>query len=79
MSNYRPNVAALIVDERGRVLVCERFKIPGAWQFPQGGVDEGEEWDEALRRRSKRRSACRMRITMWWIGRGTIATFFRVA
>ena len=50
MKEYRPNVAALMVNERGRLLVCERFKVPGAWQFPQGGVDEGEEPDQALLR-----------------------------
>lgn len=47
---YRPNVAAVMVREDGRILVCERLAIPGAWQFPQGGVDEGEEVEDALRR-----------------------------
>jgi len=46
--NYRPNVAAILQDAEGRVLVCERFNLPGAWQFPQGGVDKGESRDEAL-------------------------------
>ena len=50
VEQFRPNVAALMVDEQGRVLVCERFRVPGAWQFPQGGVDEGEEHDKALLR-----------------------------
>ncbi len=50
MNKYRPNVAALMVNERGQLLVCERFKVPGAWQFPQGGVDKGEENDAALLR-----------------------------
>lgn len=27
----------------GLVLACERVDHPGAWQFPQGGIDEGEE------------------------------------
>ena len=50
MEKYRPNVAALMVNEREQLLICERFKVPGAWQFPQGGVDEGEEPDKALLR-----------------------------
>ncbi len=50
MANLRANVAALMVDERGCLLICERYKIPGAWQFPQGGVDAGESAEEALRR-----------------------------
>ena len=39
-----------MVNERGQLLVCERFKVPGAWQFPQGGVDDDEEPDKALLR-----------------------------
>ncbi len=48
MVNYRPNVAALIVNSAGNLLICERWHIPGAWQFPQGGVDDGETAKEAL-------------------------------
>jgi len=39
-----------MVNSRGQILVCERFKIPGSWQFPQGGVDAGEEIELALKR-----------------------------
>ena len=42
MMEYRPNVAILLVREDDKILVCERLKVKGAWQFPQGGVDEGE-------------------------------------
>jgi len=45
---FRPNVAALIVRKTGELLICERYTIPGAWQFPQGGVDAGESEPEAL-------------------------------
>lgn len=45
---YRPNVAALVVNPAGCLLICERATIPGAWQFPQGGVDAGESLEEAL-------------------------------
>jgi putative (di)nucleoside polyphosphate hydrolase len=31
-------------------LICERATIPGAWQFPQGGVDAGETPLQALHR-----------------------------
>jgi putative (di)nucleoside polyphosphate hydrolase len=48
MVRYRPNVAALIVNASGCLLVCERFNLPGAWQFPQGGVDDGESMEQAL-------------------------------
>ena len=48
MASYRPNVALLLLDEQERLLICERLKVGGAWQFPQGGIDEGESAQEAL-------------------------------
>ena len=50
MVRYRSNVAALMIDANGNLLICERSNIPGAWQFPQGGVDPGEEIEQALYR-----------------------------
>lgn len=50
MAKFRPNVALLLLDNRDRVLVCERLNIANAWQFPQGGVDKGETMLEALHR-----------------------------
>lgn len=47
---YRPNVAAILRNADGRIFVAERLHIKGAWQFPQGGVDEGETHDQALER-----------------------------
>lgn len=48
MVSYRPNVAALMVNSAGCLLICERATVPGAWQFPQGGVDAGESTEQAL-------------------------------
>ena len=48
MVRYRPNVAALVMNPAGCLLICERATIPGAWQFPQGGVDPGETPEQAL-------------------------------
>ncbi|MBL9117550.1 MAG: RNA pyrophosphohydrolase [Verrucomicrobiaceae bacterium] len=45
---YRPNVAAILRDPEGRILVAERISVDGAWQFPQGGVDDSESFDDAL-------------------------------
>lgn len=50
MPGFRPNVALLLVDSADKLLVCERHKAAGAWQFPQGGVDSGESVEEALER-----------------------------
>jgi putative (di)nucleoside polyphosphate hydrolase len=48
MVRYRPNVAAVMVNAAGSLLICERAGISGAWQFPQGGVDLGESPEQAL-------------------------------
>jgi putative (di)nucleoside polyphosphate hydrolase len=47
---YQKNVAAILRNPRGEILVCERLNMPNAWQFPQGGVDEGESLEQALGR-----------------------------
>ena len=47
---YRPNVAALIRRADGRILLGRRSDYPECWQLPQGGIDEGESGEEALRR-----------------------------
>lgn len=39
---YRPAVAAILQDRSERILICERTDTPGAWQFPQGGMEAGE-------------------------------------
>ena len=50
VSTYRPNVALLLLDRDDQLLICERYRIEGAWQFPQGGMDKGETPLEALHR-----------------------------
>jgi putative (di)nucleoside polyphosphate hydrolase len=47
---YRPNVAAILQRSNGDIFVAERINIPGAWQFPQGGIDEGEDAEQAMLR-----------------------------
>ena len=47
---FRANVGAVILNADGLVLALERKKIPGSWQFPQGGLDEGEEPLAAVKR-----------------------------
>lgn len=48
-SNYRLNVGLIIVNTYGKVLICKR-KNSNQWQFPQGGIDEGESPIEAAKR-----------------------------
>ena len=56
--SYRPNVAAVVLSSRyplvSEILVANRIDIKeDAWQFPQGGIDEGEDPKEALLRELK--------------------------
>jgi putative (di)nucleoside polyphosphate hydrolase len=47
---FRLNVAGILRDVHGRILICERLGRRGSWQFPQGGVDPGESLEAALSR-----------------------------
>lgn len=40
---YRPCVGIALFNSEGKVFVGERIDNPGAWQMPQGGVDDGED------------------------------------
>jgi putative (di)nucleoside polyphosphate hydrolase len=44
-SGYRPNVGIVVFDRLGRVWLGRRAGTEGPhnWQFPQGGVDDGED------------------------------------
>jgi len=50
--NYRPNVAMIIVSnnypQKKEIFIAQRNDLIDIWQFPQGGIDEGEEVKEAL-------------------------------
>lgn len=49
-SLYRPCVGIALFNAEGMVLVGERIDTPGAWQMPQGGIDDGEDILLAARR-----------------------------
>ena len=50
--SYRPNVAMIIVSnnypEIKEIFIAQRNDLLDIWQFPQGGIDKGEEVEEAL-------------------------------
>jgi putative (di)nucleoside polyphosphate hydrolase len=54
---YRPNVAAVVVSSeypfKCKIFIAQRSDVKNAWQFPQGGIDEGESPNEALLRELK--------------------------
>jgi putative (di)nucleoside polyphosphate hydrolase len=43
----------VILNARRQVLILERADVPGAWQFPQGGLDADETPLEAARREAE--------------------------
>lgn len=47
MAEYRLNAGIVVFNKQGKVLICRRKGWPDAWQFPQGGIDEGETAQEA--------------------------------
>jgi putative (di)nucleoside polyphosphate hydrolase len=52
LTRFRPNVGIVLARFDGKVWLGRRADTPGPrnWQFPQGGVDEGESLEAAARR-----------------------------
>ena len=52
LSRYRPNVGVVLFHADGRVWYGHRVGLDAqtGWQFPQGGVDSGEDLEAAARR-----------------------------
>lgn len=51
-TDYRPNVGIVVFNGAGQVWIGHRFGQAGdhSWQFPQGGVDAGEDLEAAALR-----------------------------
>ena len=47
---YRPNVGIVVTNKESQVLWAKRIGKQEAWQFPQGGIDDGETPEKALYR-----------------------------
>lgn len=45
---YRPNVAMIVRNTHGLLLWCERIDLRDVWQFPQGGIDDGESPEDSV-------------------------------
>ena len=65
---YRPNVGVVLFNRQGHVWLGRRINTPGPhnWQFPQGGVDKGEELYAAARRELKEETGV---VSAKWLGR----------
>ncbi len=47
---FRPNVGIVIANDSGQLLWARRIGGRDAWQFPQGGINPGEQPEQALYR-----------------------------
>lgn len=50
LDRYRPNVGVVLFNAHGQAWYGLRAGTTGDWQFPQGGVDKGEDLEIAARR-----------------------------
>lgn len=50
---YRLNAGIVVFNKQHKVLLCKRNDVADSWQFPQGGIDEGETPKEAAFRELK--------------------------
>lgn len=47
---YRLGVGIMMLSHNGKIFIAERIRPQGAWQMPQGGIDENESPKDALYR-----------------------------
>jgi putative (di)nucleoside polyphosphate hydrolase len=68
LDRYRPNVGVVLFHPDGRVWLGRRINTPEPfnWQFPQGGVDPGEDLEHAARRELTEETGAR---TATYLGR----------
>ncbi len=50
---YRRNAGIVVFNRRGQVLLCKRNDVADSWQFPQGGIEDGESVAQAALRELK--------------------------
>lgn len=68
LSEYRPNVGVVLFHPDGRVWLGRRTGAPEPhnWQFPQGGIDDGEALEEAARRELQEETGA---VSVTYLGR----------
>ncbi|WP_417451180.1 RNA pyrophosphohydrolase [Kordiimonas sp.] len=62
---YRPCAGIVLINAEDQIFVGERIDMPGAWQMPQGGIDDGETHDKAaLRELEEEIGVCAKHVDM---------------
>lgn len=56
---FRASAGLVIINRAGLVLALERARIAGAWQLPQGGLEKGEEPQQAALREATEETGIR--------------------
>lgn len=61
LNRYRPNVGVVLARADGKVWLGRRGDVPGPrnWQFPQGGIDVGEDFETAALRELREETGVR--------------------
>jgi len=60
-AHFRANVVAIVTNSTGQIMAFERGDTPGAWQLPQGGVDDDESVIDAAWRELREETGLRKR------------------
>lgn len=61
--SYRRNAGIVVFNKQRQVLLCKRIDVAESWQFPQGGIEEGETVaDAALRELREETSLINVRL-----------------
>lgn len=55
---YRQGVGIMLLNQDHSIFVGQRLDTPGAWQMPQGGLDDGESPQQAAFRELAEETGC---------------------
>lgn len=50
MQKYRQGAGIVLLNAESKVLLCQRLDFTDQWQFPQGGIEDGETPKDAAKR-----------------------------
>jgi len=62
MDNFRSVAATILVNKEGEYLIVKKPRKNHAWQFPQGGVEDGETLLEGAQRELKEECGAELNV-----------------